>query len=191
MMQGLSRNMRRATRRARRKRATELNIVSMIDILTVLVFFLLVNATGVSILGINLPSSQPNQTQEHPRGLKIVVRTDGLALSDSNGPIQQFPNGAGGYDLKGLAELLDQIKDRTPDEDKITLLLEPGIAYDTLVQVMDTVRLQPASPGHPQRDLFPLISMGDAPQLNAPTVPGGAPAPAPAAPTAPAKGGTP
>jgi biopolymer transport protein ExbD len=190
MMQGLSRNLRRATRRARRKRATELNIVSMIDILTVLVFFLLVNATGVSILGINLPSSNASQTQEHPRGLKVVVRTDGLAVGDANGPIQQFPNGANGYDLQGLATLLDQIKDRAPDEDKITLLLEPGIAYDTLVQVMDTVRLQPASPGHPQRDLFPLISMGDAPQNGSPA--GAAPAAGPAAPaTAPAKGGTP
>lgn len=187
MMQGLSRNMRRATRRARRKRATELNIVSMIDILTVLVFFLLVNATGVSILGINLPSSNASQTQEHPRGLKVVVRTDGLTLGDSNGPIQQFPNGANGYDLHALGDLLAQIKDRAPDEDKITLLLEPGIAYDVLVQVMDTVRVQAASPGHPQRDLFPMISMGDAPQAAAPA---GAAAP-PAAPTTPAKGGTP
>jgi hypothetical protein len=31
---------------------------------------------------------------------------------------------------------------------------------------MDTVRVQPASPGHPQRDLFPQIGMGDAPKLN-------------------------
>jgi biopolymer transport protein ExbD len=173
MMQGLSRNMRRVTRRARRKRATELNIVSMIDILTVLVFFLLVNATGVSILGINLPSTASSPPQQQPRSLKVIVRTDGLTVADAGGPIKQFPNSEGRYDLHGLADLLDQIKDRAPDDDKITLLLEPGIAYDTLVQVMDTVRLQPSSPGHPQRDLFPQISMGDAPQ------------------SAPANGGTP
>ena len=56
MMQGISRETRRALRRVRRKRSTELNLVSMIDILTVLMFFLLVNSIGLSILGINLPS---------------------------------------------------------------------------------------------------------------------------------------
>ena len=70
MMQGLSRNMRRATQRARRKRATELNIVSMIDIFTCLVFFLLLTSTSVQTIrsprSLELPSSvtmqQPNDT---------------------------------------------------------------------------------------------------------------------------------
>jgi biopolymer transport protein ExbD len=166
MMQGLSRNLRRITRRARRKRATELNIVSMIDILTVLVFFLLVNALGVSILGVNLPSSDATPPQVQPKDLKVIVRQDGLTVADAGGAVKQFPSASGVYDLPGLAALLSQIKDREPDEDKITLLLEPGVTYDTLVQVMDTVRVQPGVPGHPQRDLFPQIGMGDAPLLN-------------------------
>lgn len=174
MMQGLSRNMRRATRRARRKRATELNIVSMIDILTVLVFFLLVNALGVSILGVNLPSSDASPPQQQPKDLKVIVRLDGLTVADASGGLKELPSSGGAYDLHGLAELLAQIKDREPSEDKITLLLDPGVSYDTLVQVMDTVRVQPASPGHPQRDLFPQIGMGDAPKQN------GAATPAPA-----------
>ena len=164
MMQGLSRNMRRITRRARRKRATELNIVSMIDILTVLVFFLLVNALGVSILGINLPSSDSSPPDKPLKDLKVIVRQDGMTIGDAGGALRQFPNTGGAYDYKGLGELLAQIKDREPAEDKITLLLEPGIAYDTLVQVMDTVRVQAGTPGHPQRDLFPQIGMGDAPK---------------------------
>jgi len=175
MMQGLSRNMRRATRRARRKRATELNIVSMIDILTVLVFFLLVNALGVSILGVNLPSSDASPPQQQPKDLKVIVRQDGITVADAGGALKQFPAANGAYDLAGLSELLGQIKDREPDEDKITLLLEPGVAYDTLVQVMDTVRLQPGIPGRPQRDLFPQIGMGDAPKLNTAAAAGATP----------------
>lgn len=170
MMQGLSRNMRRVTRRARRKRAMELNIVSMIDILTVLVFFLLVNATGVSILGINLPSSDSPPTDQPLKNLKVVVKMDGLTVADENGPLKQFPTTGGVFDYKGVGDLLAQIKDREPTEDKITLLMDPTVPYDVLVQVMDTVRLQPGTPGHPQRDLFPQIAMGDAPQ------PGAAPA---------------
>ncbi|MDR3416193.1 MAG: biopolymer transporter ExbD [Nevskia sp.] len=185
-MQGLSRELRRASRRARRKRANELNIVSMIDILTVLVFFLLVNATGVSILGINLPSSEASPPQQQPKGLKVVIRRDGFTVADASGPLKQLPvTATGEYDLQGLGDFIGQIKDREPAEDKIALLLEPGITYNTLVQVMDTVRVQPAGPGHPQRDLFPQIAVGDAPQA-APA----AAAPQPAA-AAPAGGGAP
>ncbi|MBL6749251.1 MAG: biopolymer transporter ExbD [Nevskia sp.] len=163
MMRGLSRGTRRLSRRLRRKRATELNIVSMIDILTVLVFFLLVNATGVSILGINLPSSSSQPPQQLPRDLKIVIRTDGLTVADASGAIQLLPNGAAGYDLNGLAAVLGQIKDKVPEEDSIKLLLEPGINYDTLVKVMDVARIDPGGTGRQARELFPQISMGDAP----------------------------
>lgn len=171
MMHGLSRGTRRLSRRLRRKRSTELNIVSMIDILTVLVFFLLVNATGVSILGINLPSSSAAPPTQLPRDLKIVIRTDGLTVADSAGAIQILPNNAAGYDLNGLATVLGQIKDKIPDEDSIKLLLEPGINYDTLVKVMDVARLDPGGGGRQARELFPQISMGDAPPRTA----GGAP----------------
>jgi hypothetical protein len=111
-----------------------------------------------------------------------VVRPEGLIVTDAGGPIKQFPIANGSYDLPGLAELLGQIKDREPAEDKITLLLDPGIKYDVLVQLMDTVRVQPASPGHPQRDLFPNIGMGDAPKIagaaNGAAAPAAAAAPA-------------
>jgi biopolymer transport protein ExbD len=169
MMQGLSRNMRRVTRRVRRKRAMELNIVSMIDILTVLVFFLLVNATGVSILGINLPSSDSPPSDKPLKDLKVVVRMDGFTVADAGGPIKQFPATGGVFDYKSVNDLLGQIKDREPSEDKITLLMDPKVPYDVLVQVMDAVRLQAGTPGHPQRDLFPQIAMGDAPNAAAAT----------------------
>ena len=168
MMQGLSRSTRRIARRVRRKRSTELNIVSMIDILTVLVFFLLVNATGVSILGINLPSSQATPDQKQHRDLKVIIRQSDLLLADSQGAIKDFPNNQRGYDLDSLAALLIQIKDRLPpDETSIKLLSEPNISYDVLVQVMDAVRVDPGGNGRAPRDLFPEISMGDAP-TNAP-----------------------
>jgi biopolymer transport protein ExbD len=173
MTRGLSRDMRRTVRRARRRRAAELNIVNMVDVLTVLIFFLLVNATGVSILGINLPSANSPPPAQPPRALTVIVRQSGLTVADRGGAIQAFPKAAdGSYDLQGLATLLSQIKDRAPDEDKITLLLEPSVSYDTLVQVMDTVRLQPGGNGKPERELFPQISMGDAPPQ---TTAGGAP----------------
>lgn len=181
MIHGLSSNARRTTRRLRRRRAGELNIVSMIDILTVLVFFLLVNQIGVSILGVNLPESAATPPKEPPKMLSVIIRTQGLTLADSNGPIKELPavvaadGTPNAYDLKGLTELLAQVKDRTPDENKITLLLEPGIPYDALVQVMDAVRSTVTPDGRAERELFPAISLGDAPASAGAPVKGGAP----------------
>ena len=51
-----------------------------------------------------------------------------------------------------------------------TLLLEQEVEYDTLVQVMDTVRVtarfDEAEGRVIQYELFPEISIGDAPRLN-------------------------
>ncbi|MDB5985754.1 MAG: biopolymer transporter ExbD [Nevskia sp.] len=164
MMHGLSRDTRRSLKRSmRRKRANELNIVSMIDILTVLIFFLLVNSIGVSILGVNLPADTTTPPKDPPRALSVVIRPDSLLLGDRGGAIKVFPNTTTGYDLIGLNNLLQQVKERTPDESKITLLLEPNIPYDALIQVMDAVRTARSADGKQDLDLFPAISLGDAP----------------------------
>jgi biopolymer transport protein ExbD len=162
MMTGLSRDTRRSMRRARRKRGTELNIVSMIDILTVLVFFLLVNSIGVSILGINLPDTNAKPATPPPHSLAVVVRQTGLTVTDLGSQLESLPVGGDGYDLKSLHELLLKVKDRIPEEDKIAILLEPGISYEVLVEVMDAVRNDTSS-GKLTRALFPAISLGDAP----------------------------
>jgi len=163
MMHGLSRDTRRSLKRMRRKRAGELNIVSMIDILTVLIFFLLVNTIGVSILGVNLPSNTSVPQKDPPRALSVVIRPNALVLGDRGGTIKVFPNTASGYDLVALNQLLQQVKQRAPDDDKITLLLEQDTPYDALIQVMDAVRSAPSPDGRQDLDLFPAVSLGDAP----------------------------
>lgn len=163
MMQGLSRETRRSLRRAKRRRGAELNIVSMIDILTVLVFFLLVNSIGVSILGINLPDANAPVPDAPTHSLSVVVRRGELTMNDNGSVLRAFPNAGSGYDLAGLAALAREIKQRLPQESKITLLLEQGIPYDVLVGVMDAVRSDSTSKGSTPVDLFPLISLGDAP----------------------------
>ena len=77
----------------------------------------------------------------------------------------QFPNRAEGYDLTALSEYLQRVKDRFPDKLDATILLEPDVPYDTLVQVMDTVRVvEQVQEGRTvQAELFPEISIGDAP----------------------------
>ncbi len=56
------------------------------------------------------------------------------------------------------------IKSQFPQMSDATILSSPNTTYDTLVQVMDTVRIYqlPVAP-FSKAELFPDISIGDAP----------------------------
>ena len=63
---------------------------------------------------------------------------------------------------------LAEIKPRYPQKTDAAILLEPDISYDTVVQVMDRVRVEERVDGDSVErfDLFPDISIGDAPVLD-------------------------
>jgi biopolymer transport protein ExbD len=193
----------------RTRKPAELLLVPMIDIFTVLVTFLLMTAvfSRTVILQLNLPAPQ-TEFKDPPPGLQleVMVRKDQLMVADRNsGPLHAVPNSPSGYDYDGLTEYLKFVKTKFPEKTEASILLEPDTAYDTLVQVMDHVRVFEAGQGvnTVQAELFPDISIGDAPApgVGPPGAPvAGAPAAAPAvtavrpaaAPPAPtARGGRP
>jgi hypothetical protein len=57
------------------------------------------------------------------------------------------------------------VKSKFPDKTEATILLEPSTPYDTVVQVMDRIRVLEVNAGLnvEQYELFPDISIGDAP----------------------------
>jgi biopolymer transport protein ExbD len=153
----------------RMRKPAQLLLVPMIDIFTVLVTFLLMTAvfSRTVILQLNLP---PPQTvfKEPPPGLQleVMVRKDELLVADRNtGPLHAVPNTDKGYDYDALVEYLKFVKTKFPEKTDASILLEPDTAYDTLVQVMDHVRVFEAGEGinTVQAELFPDISIGDAP----------------------------
>ena len=155
----------------RKRRPAELLLVPMIDIFTVLVTFLLMTAvfSRTVVLQLNLPASQ-TEFKEPPPGLQleVVVRHDLIQVDDRNtGPLATMPNIATGYDFETLTEYLKRVKAKFPDKTDATLLLEADIPYDTLVQVMDRVRVFEVKQGlgTTQAELFPDISIGDAPLI--------------------------
>jgi biopolymer transport protein ExbD len=167
-------------------RPAELLLVPMIDIFTVLVTFLLMTAvfSRTVILQMNLPAAQ-TEFKEPPPGLQIevMVRKNLLQVADRNtGPLATLPNIATGPDFDGLTEYLKRVKAKFPDKTDASILLEPDTTYDTVVQVMDHVRVFEVKQdlNTVQAELFPDISMGDAPATDAPpgTTPGAAAAPA-------------
>jgi len=183
------------------RKPAELLLVPMIDIFTVLVTFLLMTAvfSRTVILQLNLPAPQ-TEFKEPPPGLQleVMVRKDQLMVADRNtGPLHAVPNTAAGPDFDALTEYLKFVKTKFPEKTEASILLEPDTAYDTLVQVMDHVRVFEAGEGvnTVQAELFPDISIGDAPEgaapgsapaaaapATTPVAPAAAPAPAASAP---------
>ena len=165
------------------RKPAELLLVPMIDIFTVLVTFLLMTAvfSRTVILELNLPASQ-TEFRDPPPGLvlEVMVRKDLLQVADRNtGPLATLPNNAAGYDYEGLTEYLKRVKAKFPEKTEATILLESDTPYDTLVQVMDRVRVfeNGSGPALVQAELFPDISIGQAPATDA-AVPVSNPAPA-------------
>ncbi|HEY4366854.1 MAG TPA: biopolymer transporter ExbD [Steroidobacteraceae bacterium] len=169
---------RRVTRNHARYRGRhDINVVPMIDMMIILVFFLIFTAvfTKTNVLELNLPSN--SSVPDLPQGLnlEVIIRKDAIEVADrGTGLLRSLPlvadssaaaNTAGThYDLKALSEYLQSVKSKYPDKQNATILLEQDVQYDTLVQVMDTVRVF-AVPGSQWAvaELFPDVSVGDAP----------------------------
>jgi biopolymer transport protein ExbD len=161
---------RRLNRRRLNEQPTDINITAFMNLMVILVPFLLITAvfSRITVLELNLPAAaaQDQNIQQPKFDLEIIVRDAGIEVGDRNGGLmKRFPLTAAGYDYEQLSQFLQQIKARFPDKLDATLLLEADINYDTLVQVMDRVRVaRVVVTGSVQSaELFPEISIGDAP----------------------------
>lgn len=161
------------SRRGGRRRNTEtaeLNITAFMNLMVILVPFLLITAvfSRLAILELNLPgsSTEPAEEQELVFQLEVIVRDDRIEVGDRNvGALGVYPAGDDGHDFDALTAKLVELKDSYPEKTDASILLEADIPYDTVVQVMDRVRVA-VSVGDgnlERRDLFPDISIGDAP----------------------------
>lgn len=148
----------------------DINIVPMLDVMVILVFFLIFTAvfSKTNILELNLPPQQAGNPPDLPPtlDLEVIVHKDSLVVADKNtGPLSTFVNTPTGYDFAGMTAYLTRVKAQFPDKRDATVLLEADVPYDTIVQVMDAVKTyEGTADGKPARgELFPLISLGDAP----------------------------
>ncbi len=164
---------RRGGGRRRNTDAVELNITAFMNLMVILVPFLLMTAvfSRLTILELNLPGSSTENVdpQDQVFQLEIIVRKDKIEVGDRNqGLLGIYPKSDDGeYDYDALSSKLSELKDRYPSKTDAAILLESDIPYDTLVQVMDRVRLEEEIKEESivRPDLFPDISIGDAPVL--------------------------
>lgn len=157
-------------RRGRHREEVELNITAFMNLMVVLVPFLLVMAvfSRLAILELNLPTGNTQAGDNDNTGLQleVVVYPDAMVVNSRPGqPLKRIPLKDGEQDIAALSDLLQQVKSRFPDRLDASILLDPDIEYDTLVQVMDAVRIADVVQNGRviKAELFPEIAIGDAP----------------------------
>ena len=159
-------------RRKHVQETVELNITAFLNLMVILVPFLLITAvfSRITVLELNLPAKDAiaKQEQKVKLSLELVIRQDSFEVRDANlGRIKVIPRNLEDTNWKAFTDVLVEIKSRFPDEQNITLLLEPKTSYKTLIQVMDRVRSADIVQFTDVEtvELFPNISIGDAPEL--------------------------
>jgi biopolymer transport protein ExbD len=155
-----------------RKDPPELDITSFLNLMVVLVPFLLISAvfSRMGILELNLPTAAGDGPVDKPKlSIEVIVREKGIEIGNGKTILVRFPKDkdSGEYDTRTLTEYLLKIKAEYINKKDATILMEPDIEYRYLVEIMDTIRtavvVQGDDPKPQKIELFPDISIGDAP----------------------------
>ena len=159
----------------------DLNLVPVMNLVSVLIPFLLMAAEFVSLAAIHStlptigpPQPDPQEPDQAPLNLTVAIGVEGLevqgaaaALGEEGGEgATSMPCRGGGrcgdvdaYDWQGLTRLLARVKDARPDEESVILVPDERVQYEVLVRAMDVCREDrsgAAASGAP-RALFPRV----------------------------------
>jgi biopolymer transport protein ExbD len=157
-------------RRRSKGSAHEIDVTTFLNLMVVLVPFLLITAvfSRLTIIELDLPSSADNSVvAEDTFRVEVIVREPGIEISNGKMIIASIPKQDDEFDLDTLSNYMIDLKLEYPDLDAASVLMEPHIPYDYLIQVMDVVRnVEQPIEDTDEFELFALfseISVGDAP----------------------------
>lgn len=154
----------------------DLNITPFMNLMIVLVPVLLISMvfSHITILQLNLPDLTGSVTQsaEKNRQLEVVLRKSSLEVYYPSGVLvkrieAKDKDGVEKLDYEMLSLVLQEIKKQAKDKSDMLLLSEADVSYQSLVSTMDKVRAfrTIAAASAVEVDLFPEISLGDAPPM--------------------------
>jgi biopolymer transport protein ExbD len=134
---------RRHHYRRRPVATADLDMTTFMNLMVVLLPFLLMTAvfSRINVVELTLPSAAGGAAPSEPKfRLEVIVRETGIELSNGTAVIAALPKVDGAYDLATLSSMVMTLKQDYPDSNEASVLLEPEIEYDHLIQVMDVVR---------------------------------------------------
>ena len=161
---------RRLYNKRRREETPGLDVTTFLNLMVVLIPFLLISAvfSRVTIMELTVPTSAGGSISNTPNfAIEVIVRKKGFEIANGSSVEAAIPKKDDQYDMQMLYEMLKRLKARYPEKDDATVLMEPDIEYDYLIQIMDAVRGAEehvaGSEEVKKMVLFPNISIGDAP----------------------------
>jgi biopolymer transport protein ExbD len=148
----------------------EIDVTTFLNLMVVLIPFLLITAvfSRLTIVELDLPSTANGAApQQESFRVEVIVREPGIEISNGTAIIATVPKKDDDYDLESLSEMMVALKQEYPDIDSASVLMEPFIPYDYLIQVMDIVRtVELPTEVENEYELYALfsdISIGEAP----------------------------
>jgi len=155
--------------RTARRDVHTVDVTAFLSLMVILVPFLLVTAvfSRTTILEIQPATGETDQLAvPDPLQLQVTVRQAVIEVNHlGQSQTTRIDRSSGDQALAALATLAAELKTRYPQSLEATVLLEPQIPYDVLVQVLDVLRvkLQRQGDSVEQTELFPLIALGPVP----------------------------
>ncbi len=148
----------------------ELNITTFLNLMVVLIPFLLISAvfSRITIMELSVPTSAGGAVTNTPNfAIEVIVRQSGFEIANGSSVEAAIAKKDDQYDMKMLSDMLLRLKAQYPRKEDATILLEPDIEFDHLIQIMDAVRgteiHEEGSEEVERVVLFPDVSIGDAP----------------------------
>ena len=158
--------MRPRWQRTTRREPYAVDVTPFLSLMVILVPFLLITAvfTRTTILELQPAGGEVSpESAADPLQLQVIVRQAGIEVSYL-GLDQAVLIERSGDDkaLTALANLAGELKARHPQSEAATVLLEPQIPYELLVQILDVlrIRLHPIAQATEPESLFPVIALG-------------------------------
>jgi len=134
---------RRHHYRRKDKEPPDLDITTFLNLMVVLIPFLLISAvfSRITILELNVPTGGSGVVDDTEKVvIEVIVREQGLEIGNGKGVVASIPKIDDSYDYAKLSEYLLSIKQNYPDKTDATILMEPDLEYENLVNTMDVVR---------------------------------------------------
>jgi biopolymer transport protein ExbD len=152
-----------AIKKKRAADSQELDLIPIMNMVTILIPFLLMASSFVNLAVIDstLPAigapTEADEPDTPPLNLKVLVTSEGFTIATdvavlpsaaSDGPTvpcrQSGCPGIESYDFEALTALLSTIKDEYSHEENVILVPESHIRYDIIIMTMDATREDPS-----------------------------------------------
>lgn len=127
-----------------------LTLTPLMDIITNLMFFLLIFANAIPVVTIDAPLPKVANTAEEVRAAKdasnklevqVAISNAGFVVRSDFAPGVTINKEGADFDYKALHKALAQVHFQKPEVNEITVIPEDEVDYQVIILVMDAARL--------------------------------------------------